>query len=162
MMSLQKRTVWTYILSIGGTLAVGGLAALLSADGMARFEQYVQPPLAPPEWLFPVVWTVLYILMSVSFAMTYEEAEDCRRDVLRVYVLQLALNFAWPILFFRFQLLLAAFVWLVVLEAIIAVMLALYYAVKRTAGLLLIPYFLWVAFAGYLNLAIYILNPTPI
>ena len=162
MMTLQKRTTLTYIIAIGGTLALGGLSALLTGDAMARYGQYVQPPLAPPGWLFPVVWTVLYALMGLSAAMAYLDAGESRRDVVRVYCLQLALNLAWPILFFRFQLLLAAFVWLVVLEAVIAVMLALFYAVKRVAGLLQIPYFLWVAFAGYLNLATYILNPTPL
>lgn len=162
MTTQQKDTIRVYALSIALALAVGGLSALLSAGSMQRYESYVQPPLAPPGFVFPIVWTALFALMGVSAAMVYLAKSDLRRDAARIYALQLALNFAWPILFFRFQLFLAAFVWLIVLWAVVAVMIAIFDAAKRGAGLLQIPYFLWVAFAGYLNLGIFILNPTPL
>lgn len=154
----QKRTILTYTISIAAALAVGGLSALLTSDSMQQYGSYVLPLLAPPGWVFPVVWTTLFLLMGISAAMVYLGDAACRRDALRVYVLQLALNLGWSVLFFTFNLLLAAFVWLLVLAGVIVIMIALFFAVRPLAGALQIPYLLWVLFAGYLNLGIVLLN----
>lgn len=158
MNTTTKRTVLTYAASIALALAVGGLSALITGRQMQQYNQYALPPLAPPGWVFPVVWTALYILMGVSAAMVYLIGDDCRRDAIRIYILQLLLNFGWPLLFFGFQLLFGAFIWILLLEAAIVVMIAMFFAIRPTAGVLQIPYFLWVAFASYLNLSIYMLN----
>ena len=155
---MKHRTALTYAVSIVAALAVGGLSALLTGDSMEQYGAYLLPPLAPPGWLFPVVWTVLFILMGVSSAMVYLSSDDCRRDALLIYAFQLFLNLGWSVLFFSFGLLLAAFVWLLVLAAVIVVMVAMFFAIRPAAGILQIPYFLWVLFAGYLNLAIFLLN----
>lgn len=155
---IKKRAILTYAISIAAALAVGGLSALLSGDIMAQYRGYALPPLAPPGWVFPLVWTALYILMGISAAMVYLLGDGCTKDAMQVYALQLLLNLGWTVLFFGLDLLLAAFVWLVVLEAAIVIMIALFYALRPWAGILQIPYFLWVAFAGYLNLSIYLLN----
>ena len=158
---MKKRTALTYAVSIAIALAVGGLSALLTGNNMQQYGSYTLPPLAPPGWAFPVVWSILYVLMGVSAAMVYLRGDDCRRDAMRIYVVQLLLNLGWSVLFFTFQLLFASFVWLVVLEAVIVVMIAMFFAVRPLAGALQIPYFLWVAFAGYLNLSIFLLNGSP-
>ena len=155
----KKRRVLTYVLAIALPLAVGGLAALLTSGGMEEYKQLNQPELAPPDWVFSVVWPLLYTLMGISSAMVYLSEDNCRSDALRVYLLQLFLNFGWTFLFFGLRLFLASFVWLVVLEAVIVVMIAMFFAVRPLAAYLQIPYFFWVAFAGYLNLAVYLLNP---
>ena len=154
-----KRRPWlVYVLAILLPLAVGGLSAILSMGGMRAYAQLVQPPLSPPGWLFPVVWTILYVLMGLSSACVYLSDNPAKQDALKLYALQLFLNFGWSILFFGFSLFLAAFVWIVILEAVILVMIASFYAVCPKAAYLQIPYALWVAFAAYLNLAVFLLN----
>lgn len=150
-----------YVISVAIALAVGGLSALLTANSMNIYSEIVQPPLAPPSILFPVVWTVLYILMGISAAMIYNERQNQPVQVSRaltVYAFNLFLNFFWSIIFFNMRAFLFAFIWLIALWAVILIMIIRFAKIKPVAGLLQIPYLLWVTFAGYLNLAIYILN----
>lgn len=141
-------------------LAVSGIAALLTGSGMDTFETLNQPPLSPPGWLFPVVWTVLYILMGVAsyLVLASGKSQDIVRQSLVFYGVQLAFNFLWPILFFSLSAYLFAFIWLVVLWLLILVTTVQFYRIEKPAGYLLMPYLIWVAFAGYLNLGIYLLN----
>ena len=158
-MTTDKKQLWkVYGVALAIPL-IGGLAvALLTMDGMRSFQELNQPPAAPPGWVFPVAWTLWYALMGVSSAMIYLTHDEAGRDALRVYVLQLALNLAWSVLFFSFRLFLASFIWLMVMEALIVVMIAMFYSIKPLAAYLQIPYALWVAFAGYLNFATFLLN----
>lgn len=140
-------------------LAVGGLAALLSGS-MSGYPDLNQPPLSPPGWVFPIVWTVLYLLMGyASYRVLVSGAEkDQIRKALTIYGAQLALNFLWPILFFGFDLYLVAFFILIALWVLIFVTIRAFSAIDGRAGDLLIPYLLWVTFAAYLNLGVYLLN----
>ena len=140
-------------------LAVGGLAALLSG-GMGSYRVMNQPPLSPPGWVFPIVWTVLYLLMGeASWRVLTSSAEpDKIRKALIAYGVQLGLNFLWPIVFFGGQMYLTAFLILILLWVAIFIALRRFSAINETAGDLLIPYLLWVTFAGYLNLGVYLLN----
>lgn len=118
-----------------------------------------QPPLSPPAWLFPVVWTLLYTLMGIaSYLVAVSEKTYRARTALTVYGVQLAFNFFWSLIFFNLHAYLFAFVWLVLLWLLIIITTVLFYQISRPAGYLLIPYLLWVTFAGYLNLAIALLN----
>ncbi len=141
-------------------LAVGGLSGWISGGGMEAFGQLNQPPLSPPGWLFPVVWSILYSLMGVAsyLVLTSGQDEGQIRTALTVYGIQLAVNFVWPILFFNFETYLGAFIWLLYLWLLILVTVVLFYRISKTAGILMIPYLVWVTFAGYLNLGIYLLN----
>ncbi len=140
-------------------LAVGGLAALLSG-GMGSYRVMNQPPLSPPGWVFPIVWTALYLLMGeASWRVLTSGAEpDKIRKALIAYGVQLGLNFLWPIVFFGGQMYLTAFLILILLWVAIFITLRRFSAINETAGDLLIPYLLWVTFAGYLNLGVYLLN----
>ena len=140
-------------------LAVGGLATLLSG-GMGNYRVMNQPPLSPPGWVFPIVWTVLYLLMGeASWRVLTSGAEpDKIRKALVAYGVQLGLNFLWPIVFFGGQMYLTAFLILILLWVAIFITLRRFSAINETAGDLLIPYLLWVTFAGYLNLGVYLLN----
>lgn len=140
-------------------LGVGGLAALLSG-GMDTYTTLNQPPLSPPGWIFPIVWTVLYLLMGyASYRVAEADApKEDRRKALVFYGIQLFLNFLWPIVFFRFQWYFAAFILLLVLWAFIYVTMHFFEQIDETAEILLIPYLLWVTFAGYLNLGVALLN----
>ena len=136
-------------------LAVGGLASLLSG-GMGSYKVMNQPPLSPPGWVFPVVWSILYLLMGEASYRIYTAGED--RSALKTYGVQLALNFIWPLVFFGAQMYLLAFFILIALWIAIFITLRQFSAIDETAGNLLIPYLLWVTFAGYLNFGVFLLN----
>lgn len=140
-------------------LAVGGLGTLLSG-GMDRYKIMNQPPLSPPGWVFPVVWTILYLLMGYASYLVYTSGrpQEEIRKALILYFAQLALNLLWPIVFFGFGWYLAAFFVLVALWALIYLTMRRFSAINERAGDLLLPYILWVTFAGYLNLGVYFLN----
>lgn len=140
-------------------LAVGGLATLLSG-GMDSYRVINQPPLSPPGWLFPIVWTILYVLMGeASFRVLTSGADPKQvKKALTAYAVQLGINFLWPLVFFGGQMYLAAFFVLIGLWIAIFVTLRRFAAIDETAGDLIIPYILWVTFAGYLNLGVFLLN----
>ena len=155
----MKRSVKTFLICLAVPLAVGALSALLSG-GMELYQELVKPPLSPPGWLFPIVWTALYLLMGWASYRVYT-SEAPREQVGRALVLygvQLAVNFLWPIVYFRFGLLLTAFLVLVVLWVLVLLTMRAFARIDGKAGDLLIPYLLWVTFAGYLNLGFFLLN----
>lgn len=145
------------ILCLALPLGVGGLSALLTRDAMEDFGALNQPPLSPPGWLFPVVWTVLYILMGLSSYLVLTSGK-ASLQALEVYGAQLAVNFFWSIIFFNLGWYLFSFLWLILLLALVTAAILLFCRASRAAAYLLVPYLLWVAFAGYLNLFIYLLN----
>ena len=148
------------IISIAIPLLTGGLSGFLSREGMKTFEQIRQPPLSPPQWLFPVVWTILYVCMGTASYLVFVSDEDKEkiREALFIYGIQLLVNFFWPIFFFNKSWYLFSFLWLVFLWLLIGKTIQLFSAISKKAAYLLVPYFMWVTFAGYLNLAIYFLN----
>lgn len=156
----MKKQCKKLIVCLAIPLAVGGLSAFLTRGSMRAFQALNKPPLSPPGWLFPVVWTILFILMGIAsyLVLTSGAAEASIRKALTVYGVQLAFNFFWSIIFFNLKQYLFAFIWLVLLELLIIKTTSLFYKATRPAGQLMLPYLLWVAFAGYLNFAIYLLN----
>ena len=150
----------TLIIAIAIPLIVGGVSALITMDSMGLFDTVDKPPLSPPAWLFPVAWTALYILMGIASYIVFEKTADMveKSKALRVYFLQLAFNFLWSVFFFNFELYLFSFFWLLALWVLIIVTAVRFYRISKVAGYLMIPYILWVTFAGYLNLGIAILN----
>lgn len=150
-----------YSVAIAIPLTVGIIAAALTRNNMDIYGQLKTPPLSPPAILFPIVWTILYILMGISSAIVYLDREKNRRAVkkgLTYYAVSLMLNFAWSIIFFNLE---AAFFALIVLLALLYCIVRTiieYQKVNPLAAYLQIPYALWVAFAGYLNAGIWLLN----
>ena len=128
---------------------------------MERFASLAQPPLTPPGWVFPVVWTTLFLLMGIAsyLASTPGGSRPAVGGALALYSLQLAFNFMWPIFFFNLGWYLFAFGWLVVLWLLILAETVRFFRLSRPAGYLMLPYLAWGAFAGYLNLGVYWLNP---
>ena len=147
-----------YIISILLALTVGGLSALATANNMNIYDKINTPPLSPPGWLFPVVWTVLYILMGVSAAIIFTSTSTKKDDALFIYAVSLVLNFSWSIFFFNLQSFVVSFVILLALWLSIIITIIQYYKINKAAAWLQVPYLLWVTFAGYLNLAIIFLN----
>lgn len=152
----MKKETKSLVFYIAMPLIVGALSALFTMGAMKDFALINKPPLSPPAWLFPVAWTILYVLMGIaSYLVSKEKNSDL---ALLFYTVQLFFNFLWSIIFFNFQNYLFAFVWLVALWILILITTVLFWRLNKTAGLLMIPYLLWVTFAGYLNFAIYLLN----
>lgn len=147
------------ILSLALSLGTGGLSAWLTRNSMDLYGSLRQPPLSPPGWLFPVVWTILFILMGVAAWMIWEEGEPVRDTPLRLYAIQLFFNFVWPLIFFNARLYGLALVWIVLLWVLILFTALRFWQVRPAAGWLLAPYLLWVTFAAYLNAGVWWLNP---
>ena len=142
------------LIALGG----GGLSGLLIRGSVGRYQALRQPPLSPPGWVFPLVWTVLYLLMGVAAYLVWERGGPGRKPALLLYGLQLGMNFLWAPLFFRWGMRGLALVWLLALWAL-AIWTALrFYRASRPAGWLLAPYLLWLAFAAYLNAGVWLLN----
>lgn len=148
------------IVCLAVPLAVGGLSALLTGDGMERFKSLNKPPLTPPGWLFPVVWTILFLMMGIASYLVWKNGRSHQkvRGALTIYGVQLGFNFLWSMLFFNRGLYLTAFFELVALWLLILLTTARFYRLSRAGGSLLAPYLLWVTFAGYLNFGVYLLN----
>ena len=143
------------------SVGVGALSALASGGGMKNYENAVKPALSPPGWLFPIVWTTLFLLMGISAYLVYTDKTARKTDVssaLWIYGIQLAVNFFWPIIFFNLSAYLLASVWIAILLALIVIMTLKFYAIRKSAGLLQIPYIAWVSFATYLTFATFMLN----
>lgn len=154
----MKQIHWKpLIISLAISLGTGGISAWFTRDGMDLYtDMLYKPPLSPPAWLFPIVWTILYILMGIAAYRVYiSDAEaDAKKSALIYYGVQLIFNFGWTLIFFRWQMYLLAFVWLLLLWYLIFVTMRKFYVIDPIAGYLMVPYLLWVTFAGYLNLAI--------
>ena len=150
------------LLSLLLPLGAGGIIGFVLAmtGQFADYGELFQPPLSPPPWVFFVAWSILYTLMGVScyLVLTSDKPIGARSDALWLYFVQLGVNLIWPILFFYFDMRLAAFLWIIVLIALVVKMIVSFWFISKPAALLQIPYILWLLFAAYLNGATYILN----
>ncbi len=157
----MKNKTKVYILSILIPLAVGGVATLWTMKNMDLFDT-IRPPIGlPPKILFPIVWTILYVLMGIASARIYlkkDENPDAVVSALTVYAISLVLNLFWNPIFFNLRAFWLAFVWLLILLGSIIITFFKYKRIDKTAAYLLIPYLLWVTYAGYLTFAIAVLN----
>lgn len=141
-------------------IAVGAVSGFISMGAMKDFALLQKPPFSPPGWLFPVVWTILYVLMGISsYIVNSSDApkEEIKRANL-VYAISLFFNFFWSIIFFNLNQYFLAFIWLLVLLFLVTYTVYLYFGISKTAAYLQIPYLLWILFALYLNYGIYTLN----
>ena len=160
-MVLKKHLKWqNMLLCILIPLAVGALAGWLIRDGMICYKAMVMPLLSPPGWVFPVVWTLLFLLMGLAaYLVAVSPVSGSRRErALRLYLVQLGFCFFWGSLFFGLGARFAAFVWLLLLLGLALVCCLLFWHIDRRAGALLLPYLLWLLFAAYLNLGLWLIN----
>ena len=141
-------------------LAAGGLAALFTMGSMEHFAALAQPPLSPPGWVFPVAWTALYLLMGLASFLVWKSAAPPaqKKRALTLYGVQLAVNFVWPLLFFRAGLYGFALIWLVLLLVLVIETTIAFGRIDQRAAWLLAPYLAWLVFAAYLNAGVWLLN----
>ena len=148
------------IKAIAVPLLVGILSSLLTMNSMQVFASVNKPPLSPPAMLFPIVWTILYTLMGISsyLVMTSDGDKEDIQKAIRIYGFQLVVNFLWPTFFFNFQWYLFSFIWLLFLWVLVLIMILRFSTISKVAAWLNIPYLIWLTFAAYLNLGIFLLN----
>ena len=140
------------------TLLVGGLSSLLAFPALQQFNHLLKPPASPPAFLFPIVWTFLYLLIGGAAGLIFEEISSYCSFSLRLYLVQLIVNILWPLWFFTFGFYLVAFLWLLILWILAFITMILFFREYFISGLLFVPYFLWITFAGYLNFGVWLLN----
>ena len=150
---MKKENIKKLIKYILVPLILGSIVGLITSFSMDEFKTLVKPPLSPPGFLFPIVWTILYILMGISHYLT----KDCK-ECNEIYIKQLIVNLSWSIIFFTFKLRLIAFLTIIPLIYLIIKMIITFYKENKISAYLQIPYLIWCTFAAYLNLFIYILN----
>lgn len=156
----MKKRLDLLALCIAIPIFVGGISGFISSNSMNVFQQLNKPPLSPPGWLFPIVWTILFILMGIASYLVIvsgKKQEDINKAII-VYAIQLIVNFFWSIFFFNFGWYLFSFFWLLLLWVLIIITIILFYPISKPAAYLMIPYLLWVTFAGYLNLFIFLIK----
>lgn len=139
-------------------LIIGALSSRATGDIRLIYENLNLPSFAPKGIIFPIVWSILYILMGVSSYLIWKKDQNLRSYPLEIYYISLILNFFWSIIFFRFELYSSALIWLITLLVVVIYMTKLFYKEEKLAGILQIPYILWLIFAGILNLYVILLN----
>lgn len=145
-----------YAKSILIPVLVGALIGFITS-GFIDYTSLEKPFLSPPSIVFPIVWTILYILMGVSYGILKSNSlVDSETSF--IYYLQLFVNALWSIFFFVFKWRLFAFLWILLLIILVIAMIIRFYGKNKLSGLLQIPYLLWILFATYLNFFIYLLN----
>ena len=145
-----------YLKSILIPVIVGAIVGFIISD-FIDYNSLIQPPLAPPAIVFPIVWAILYVLMGISYGIL-DSNSLIDTEINSIYYWQLFVNSLWSMFFFVLKWRFFAFLWILLLLILIIIMIIKFYNKNKTAGLLQIPYLLWVTFATYLNLATYILN----
>lgn len=141
------------------TLGGAGIIGFLIRNDISVYETLNKPVFAPPGWLFPIVWTILYALMALSIWLVLRTDSPSRIKLLALSIVQWLVNLVWPILFFMQRAWGLSFVWLILLEALVIILMTGSFKASRPAGWLLVPYAVWVAFAGVLNCLIALWNP---
>ena len=148
--------VWIFVKSILIPVIVGGVVGIIISPFM-DYTMLEKPFLSPPSIVFPIVWTILYILMGISYGIL-KSKNLIDEEISKIYYLQLIINALWSIFFFVFKWRLFSFIWILLLIIAVIYMIIKFYEKDKLAGLLQIPYLLWLVFASYLNLFVYLLN----
>lgn len=145
-----------YVKSILLPVIIGGIVGILISNYI-DYDSLIKPFLAPPNILFPIMWTILYILMGISYGIL-KSKNLLNPEIKWIYYLQLFVNAMWSIIFFIWKWRFLAFLWIILLDVLVIILIIKFYQKNKISGLLQIPYLLWTLFASYLNLSIYLLN----
>ena len=152
----MNKNILTSIFYIFFPLLVGTIVGLLISSSI-DYSNLVKPPLSPPSILFPIVWSILYLLMGISYYIL-KKNDNTNIIISFIYYLQLFVNFLWSIIFFNLEWRLFSIIWIILLDILVITMIYLFYKKDKIAGYLNIPYLIWILFATYLTIGIYILN----
>ena len=145
-----------YAKSILIPVIIGGIVGILISNYI-DYDSLIKPFLAPPSIVFPIMWTILYILMGISYGIL-KSKNLLNSEIKWIYYLQLFVNAMWSIIFFIWKWRFFAFLWIILLDVLVIILIIKFYQKNKIFQLLQIPYLLWTLFASYLNLSIYLLN----
>ncbi len=154
----KKHNIKKLIFYILTPLILGMIVGKINMGNNDIYAQLIKPDFMPPSYVYGIVWTVLYLLMGYSAYLISISNLQLKNEALYIYYLQLAVNLAWPYLFFNQGMILFSFIWIMLLIVIVFTMVKLFYQINKKSGLINIPYIIWLFFAGYLNYTLYILN----
>lgn len=155
----MKKINWKKLILITlVTIFVGSFFAFFNMDGMKEFANLDKPFLAPPGIVFMIAWFILYVLMSISVYMISESNNPNKKDAISIYILQLIINSLWTLFFFGLKVRLLAFFWIILLIIVVISMIISFSKINKTAAKLQIPYIIWLFFAAYLTISVYLLN----
>lgn len=135
-----------------------GLLIGFFTNSYVNYSDLIQPEFAPKPWVFPIVWTILYTLMGLSYYFIFTSQHPNKKSALNIYKIQLIVNYFWSILFFVLNLQLVSFFWNILLIILVTIMIVRFFSINKKAAYIQIPYLLWLLFAATLNLSIYFLN----
>ncbi len=153
------KSIVPFIVILVLTLGMGYIGSLLGGDAATSYSQdIVRPSFSPPAIVFPIVWTILYILMAVSAYIIYRSDSPDKQKALAIYAIQLILNILWTPIFFELKRYFGAFLWIILLIVWVIIMIKEFKKINKTAAYLQIPYLLWLIFAAILNFAVFMLN----
>ena len=153
----MKINIRKLLISIIIPIVLGGIVGLLTSS-FNNYNDIIQPSFAPPGILFPIVWSILYILMGISSYIISESNSYDKDSCLGIYIIQLIVNLLWSFLFFTFKWYLISFLWILFLIVLVVIMIVMFFKISKLSAYLQIPYLLWLIFAAILNFSIYILN----
>ncbi len=156
--NMKKTKITELLIFIVSAELIGALSALFSGNSFSFYKELTKPPLSPPGWIFPIMWTILYALMGASAFLIYNSDTKKKYKALTLYGIQLFVNFVWSIVFFRFNLLAFSVAVILMLLILIIAMIIQFHKIRPLSAYLNIPYLLWVLFASYLNIGVLILN----
>ena len=137
-------------------LIIGGIVGIITS-GYMNYNDLIKPTLSPPGIVFPIAWTIIYLLIGISYMLLKEKGE-ISKETKQLYYAQLIFNYLWTFIFFVFKLRLLSVLWIIILDVLVIIMTYQFYKQNKLSGILLIPYVLWLLFATYLNISIYFLN----
>ena len=137
-------------------LIIGGIVGMITS-GYMDYNDLIKPTLSPPGIVFPIAWTIIYLLIGISYTLLKEKGEVLK-ETKQLYYTQLIFNYLWTFIFFVFRLRLLSVLWIIILDVLVIIMTYQFYKQNKLSGILLIPYILWLIFATYLNISIYFLN----
>lgn len=157
---MKKIHLGTLILCLAIPVLTGVLSATITSSGMKAYASMNKPPLSPPAIVFPIAWTILYLMMGLALYLIVITPSDknLKGTAVLLFTIQLIMNFMWSIIFFKWGQYLAAFIWLIIMLCILIICAFRFYDINRSSAYLLIPYIVWLIFASYLNMGSFILN----
>lgn len=159
--NFKRSDIYKLIISFVIVFAIGMIGAVITSHQITTwYPSIIKPSWTPTGWVFPIVWNILYILISISLFMVLKEnLQDKKVKIaLSIFGIQLILNFLWSIVFFGFQSIIGGLGVILMLWIFILINIIVFYKISKWAGIFLIPYIVWVTIATYLNYSIYLLN----
>ena len=138
-------------------LIMGTIIGLVTSNSI-EYNNLIKPPVSPPSILFPIVWSILYLLMGISYFIYKKNIDNKGKLIPIIYYLQLFINLLWSIIFFVFELKFLAIIWIILLDLLVIFMIHLFSNENKISAYLNIPYLVWILFATYLTIGIYVLN----